>query len=101
MRVDDQRFGAAVHAVRVRRVWSQAEPGRRAGVSASLISLIERGHLETLSVRVLRRVAAALEIRLELSARLRHGDLDRFLNAGHARLHEELARHFRSRPEPT
>jgi len=96
--VDDQRFGAAVRAVRIRRGWTQAELGRRAGVSASLISLIERGHLETISLRVLRRVAAALEIRLELTARLRTGDLDRILNAGHAHLHEELARHFNAAP---
>jgi len=94
--MDDQRLGAAFRAARIRRGWTQAELGRRAGVSASLISLIERGHLESLAVRTLRRVAAALEIRLEVTARMRTGDLDRILHAGHARLHEEVARLFAS-----
>lgn len=96
--MDDQRIGAAFRAVRIRRRWTQQELGRRAGVSASLISLIERGHLESLSVRVLRRVAAVLEIRLELTARMRTGDIERILNAAHAALHEEVARFLGSLP---
>lgn len=96
--VDDQRAGAAFRAVRIRRSWTQRELARKARVSASLVSLIERGHLETLSVRVLRRVATALDIRLDLSLWLRGGDLDRIMNAGHAALHEHLARYLGSIP---
>jgi transcriptional regulator with XRE-family HTH domain len=92
--MDDQRTGAAFRAVRIRRGWIQRELARRCGVSASLISLLERGHLDAVSVRVLRQVAGVLEIRLDLVARMRTGDLDRLLNAGHAALHEELARHL-------
>jgi hypothetical protein len=56
--------------------------------------LIERGHLERVSVRALRRVAAALEVQATISVWLTHGELDRLLNAGHAALHEQIARHF-------
>ena len=93
-RVDDQRVGAAFRAVRIRRGWTQREFGQRRGTSGSLISLIERGHFETLSLKVLRRVAATLDIRLDLSFRVRAGDIERLLNAGHAALHEALARHL-------
>ena len=91
--MDDQRLGAALRAVRVRRGRTQKELAAEAGISSSAVSLIERGHLDTLSLLVLRRVAAALDIRIEVDPRLRGGDIDRLLNAGHARLHEELA-HF-------
>lgn len=87
-------MGAAFRAVRVRRGSRQSDIGARARVSAGVVSLIERGHLELVSTRALRRVAAALEIRLEISVRLPHGELDRLMNAGHAALHEELARYL-------
>jgi hypothetical protein len=41
------------------------------------VSLIERGHLDTLSLRTMRRVAAVLDVRLDLVARWRGGELDR------------------------
>jgi hypothetical protein len=67
-------------------------------VSGSLISLVERGHLDWLSVSALRRIAGVLDVRVELKATMRTGDLDRILNSGHAFLHEELARHLDSLP---
>ena len=93
--MDDQRFGSAVRGVRIRRGWRQADLGARARVSASTISRIERGHLDSLSIAVIRRVAAALDIRVDLIARWRAGDLDRLLNAKHSALHEQVARLFR------
>jgi hypothetical protein len=45
-----------------------------------------------------RRVAAALEIRAEISLTLPHGELERLLNAGHAGLHEALAHHLNGLP---
>jgi transcriptional regulator with XRE-family HTH domain len=97
--VDDQRVGSAFRAVRIRRGWTQAELAQRCAVSASLISLIERGHMDTLSLRMLRRIAGELEIRLDLHARMRTGDIDRILNAGHAAMHEALARYLGSLPD--
>ncbi len=93
--MDDQRFGSAVRGVRIKRGWRQADLAARAGISASTISRIERGHLDSFSIAVIRRVAAALDIRVDLIARWRAGDLDRLLNAKHSALHEQVARMFR------
>ena len=95
--MEDLRIGAAIRRVRRRRGWTQAQLGDRAGVSGSLVSSLERGHLDTVAVGTLRRVAGALEIRLDLVPRWRAGDLDRLLNAGHAALHESVAREFARR----
>jgi hypothetical protein len=43
---------------------------------------------------MIRRVAGALDVRVDLVARWRAGDLDRLLNAGHSQLHELVARWF-------
>ncbi len=94
----DQRVGAALRAIRIRKGWRQSDLARKAGVSASSVSMIERGHLDAVSVRVFRRVAAALDVRAEVSIWLTHGELDRLLNAGHAALHEQIARHLGSLP---
>lgn len=58
------------------------------------VSRIEHGQLDAMSVGMLHRVAATLEIRLDWTARWRGGELDRMLNAGHAAMHEALARSF-------
>jgi transcriptional regulator with XRE-family HTH domain len=82
----------------MRRGWRQSDLAVAAGVSASTVSRVERGHVRTLSVAALRDVGAALDVRIELVARWRAGDLDRLLNARHSALHELLARHFRRLP---
>jgi transcriptional regulator with XRE-family HTH domain len=92
--MDDMRVGAALRAIRKRRGGRQVDLALRAGVSASLISLCERGHLDSVSLRTLRRIAAALDIRLDLQPRWRGGELDRLLNARHSQLHESVARSF-------
>jgi transcriptional regulator with XRE-family HTH domain len=84
--VDDVRFGAVFRTLRIRRGWRQEDLSRASGVSRSVISRMERGHVGTLPVATLRRVAAALEARIELTARWRAGELDRLLDAGHAAL---------------
>jgi len=50
--------------------------------------------MDTVSLRILRRVAGALDIRVDLTPRWRAGDLDRLLNAKHSELHELVARWF-------
>jgi transcriptional regulator with XRE-family HTH domain len=90
--VDDQRVGAGFRAVRHRRRWRQQDVAQKAGVSVSLISLVERGHLDRVSLRVLRRVSAALDIRIEVMARWRGGELERLLNARHSALQGAVAR---------
>jgi transcriptional regulator with XRE-family HTH domain len=96
--MDDQRLGSAVRMVRTRRRWRQVDLAAAARLSPSTVSRIERGHFGSVSVDAIRAVAAALEIRIELLARWRAGDLDRLLNARHSALHELVARHFAEMP---
>ena len=62
-----------------------------------MVSRVERGHLDTLTVRNLEAICAVLDIRVDVVPRWRGGDLDRLLNSGHAALHEAVARWFRRR----
>ena len=93
-RMDDQRFGSTIRAVRIKRGWRQQDLATRAGPSRATISRLERGHPGTFSLDTIRRVAAALDIRVDLVPRWRAGDLDRLLNAKHSQLHELVARWF-------
>jgi transcriptional regulator with XRE-family HTH domain len=92
--MDDLRFGSAIRAIRIRRGWRQADLAVRAHVSRATISRLERGHPGTFSLRTIRRVASGLDVRVDLVARWRAGDLDRLLNAKHSQLHELVARWF-------
>lgn len=59
---------------------------RRAGVSQGVVSLLERGHLEEVSLAKLRAIARALDAEFVVQLRWRGGDLDRLLDEGHASL---------------
>lgn len=96
--MDDQRVGLALRSVRRRRGLRQVEVARLARVSQATVSRIERGHIGPLSTEALRAVCAVVDIRLDLVARWRAGDLDRLLNARHSALHESVARAFRLTP---
>lgn len=65
--MDDVRVGAAFRAVRIRSDWRQGDVAVKAKTTAGVVSLIERGHLEAVSTRVLRRVAIALGIKLDIT----------------------------------
>ena len=82
----DFRIGAKFRALRQRHGWRQSELAVRAGVSQGVISLIERGRLDLVSLDKLRRVARELDADLVLQLRWRGGDLDRLLDEGHAGL---------------
>jgi len=92
--MDDQRVGSAFRRLRHRRGWRQVDVAALANVSAATIGRIEQGHIRTLTLETLRQVAAALDVRIDLTPRWRAGDLDRLLNAAHSELHELVARHF-------
>ena len=92
--MDALRIGAVFRAVRMRRGWRQLDVAVAAGVSTATVSRIERGQFDSLSVGVLLRVAAALEIRIDWVPRWRGGELDRKVNSGHAAMHEAAALEF-------
>lgn len=93
--MDDLRFGTVIRVVRQNRGWRQCDLAERARVSQSAVSRIERGHVGPQSIDAVRAICGALEIRVELVAKWRAGDLDRMLNARHSALHESVARRFR------
>ena len=68
----------------------------RAGVSDSVISDIERGHLAGVSLPTLRRVIEALDARLVLDTWWRSGELNRLLDADHAFISEQWQRRLQS-----
>lgn len=92
--MQDLHLGARVRAVRVRLRLRQRDVAARAAVSDATVSRIERGHLDTLSLRTLRAVADVLEIRVDLQPRWRGGDLERLVSARHAALAEAAIRHL-------
>jgi transcriptional regulator with XRE-family HTH domain len=95
-RVSDLRVGAAFRAVRLRRNWRQLDVAVRAGVSDSLISEIERGHLTRTTIESIRRIGDVLEIRVDVSTRWRGGDLDRVMNIRHQELGDAVTAMLRS-----
>jgi transcriptional regulator with XRE-family HTH domain len=89
--VDDQRVGAALRAIRRRRSLRQLDVAHLAGVDQTTISRIERGRLDSLTVRTLRGVFAAVDARYESGVWWRAGDLDRLLDERHAALSSATA----------
>jgi len=92
--MEDLRFGGVIRAVRIKRGWRQSDLAKASRVSRATISRIERGHMDALALKTIRRIAAALDVRVDLTPRWRAGELDRLLNAKHSQLHEAVARWF-------
>ena len=90
--MDSIRLGLALRALRIRLGWRQIDLARRTGLSQSTISAIERGHIGSVSLATLERVAAALGARLDVSVRWRGEQLDRLLDEAHANLVEAVVR---------
>lgn len=89
-----QRCGATFRAVRIKRGWRQVEVATRARVHRSVVSAVERGHLEQVSIGTLLEIARALEIQVTFGTRWRAGELDRLISGRHSRLHEAVAAWF-------
>ena len=96
--MEDQRTGAALRLLRIRRDWRQSDLAEVAGVSAATISRLERGHFAQLSLATMRAVGAALDMRLDVVPRWRGGDLDRLVNARHSAMHKAVAQMFAGLP---
>ena len=88
--MDDRRVGRVVREVRIRRGWRQCDLAAAAFVSQTVISRIELGRLEQVSLQRLRAVGAALDIALSIDAWWRAGDIDRLVDRGHAALVEHV-----------
>jgi transcriptional regulator with XRE-family HTH domain len=88
------RVGTAIRLIRIRRGWTQADLADRARVSTGFVSMIERGRSENASFARPRRVAEALDARLDFVLRWQGSDLDRLLNSRHSAMHEAVAVYF-------
>ena len=86
--MDDQQVGAVLRAIRRHRGLRQLDVAMRAGLSQTVVSDLERGHLDQVTLGTIRRAARALEVALPITPRWRGGDLARLLDAGHAGLVE-------------
>jgi transcriptional regulator with XRE-family HTH domain len=95
--VNDIQIGRSLRSLRHRLGVRQIDIGRRSGVSQGVVSLIERGRLDRVSLRRLRRVAAELDAEVVIQVRWRGGELSRLLDERHAwlggRVAAELGRH--------
>jgi transcriptional regulator with XRE-family HTH domain len=78
--------GASIRALRRRRGWRQSDLATAAGVSRSLISLIELGRVDDVRMSRLRSVARALDAAIGIDLRWRGAALDRLVDARHAAL---------------
>jgi transcriptional regulator with XRE-family HTH domain len=93
--MDDTRIGSLVRALRVRAGMRQVDLAVAAGVSQSLISSIECGHIDASTIATLRRVFQALGGRFDGHVLWRGADVDRLLDARHAALVEASVRSLR------
>jgi transcriptional regulator with XRE-family HTH domain len=102
--MDDLAVGRIFRELRIRLGRPQRVVAAKAGVSASAYSEIERGHIESVPLGRLRKVAAVLEVRLILEPRWRGAGLDRIISSRHASMTEAvrrmlLAAGWEARPE--
>jgi len=94
--MDDVRIGRILRALRRRRGWRQVDLAARVGCHQTTISRMERGHLASLSVDLVRRAFAELDARFEGVITWRGGQLDRLLDERHADVVEVAARIVRA-----
>jgi transcriptional regulator with XRE-family HTH domain len=90
--VETVRLGLSIRALRRRRDWTQADLGRRVGVSGSVVSRIERGSVGRITVRRLEAVLEALGARLHLKVLWQGEELDRLLDRNHATMVDAVLR---------
>src|SRR5262245_4788382 len=95
--MDAVRVGLALRALRLRLGWRQLDLALRVGLSHGTISNIERGRLDRVAVDTLGRVSSALGADLDVRVRWRGEQLDRLLDAGHARLVSRVASRLTTR----
>ena len=90
--VDDLAVGRLITLARQRKQWRQDDLAAAAGVSQSLVALLEAGLLERLTIRAAHHVAAQLGIRLPFTPLWNGGEADRLRDRDHANLRAWLRR---------
>lgn len=88
--MDDIGIGRLFRGIRLRLGWRQVDVADRAGITRSVYSDAERGHLDQLTVATLRRIASVLEVRLNVEPSWRGGRIERVLSGRHAAMAERV-----------
>lgn len=81
--------------MRRRLGWRQIDLAAAAGCSQGMVSLVERGHLDRVSLRVVRAIVGALDARAVVHVSWRAGELDRLLDEDSAVVVAALAGQLR------
>jgi transcriptional regulator with XRE-family HTH domain len=89
--MNDLQLGLALRATRIKRRLRQCDLAKQAGVSTSVVSRLEHGDMDRVSLPALRGVAAKLGVSLEFLPRSSGGELERVVSARHAALGERVA----------
>lgn len=77
--------GKILRVVRRSRGWTQFDLAARAGVSQQTVSQLERGNADAATLHLVKQVVAPLGITVDLVFRWKGPELDRLLDARHAR----------------
>lgn len=86
----DLQIGRAARALRHRLGLRQVDVADRIGVGHDAISRLERGRIEGLTIRTLRKLFAAFDAEIVLVVRWRGGELERIVDRRHADLGERV-----------
>jgi transcriptional regulator with XRE-family HTH domain len=95
--MDDMRVGLMVRAVRLRRGFRQSDLAAAARSSRQTISRLERGELDGMSIRALRRVSGVLGMPPLVALGWRSADVAELLDEAHARLVDRVVALLRTR----
>lgn len=94
--MSDLRVGRIVRAVRIEQRLRQSDVGSMANCDQSVVSDLEAGRLEAVSLSTARRICAALGIELIVEARWRGGAADRLIDRKHAAIVNYVAKVLRA-----
>lgn len=94
--MDAIRFGHQVRALRRRRGWRQADLAAAVGLSRGVVAGIEQGRGDRVTVAALQRVANGLGARVVCRLEWHGENLERLVDADHARLVENIVQRLTS-----
>ena len=93
--MNNLQVGRAARALRHRLALRQSDVADRAGLGHDLVSRVERGRIDGLTIRSLRRLFEVFEADVAVTVRWRGGELDRLVDRRHAAVAELAATRLR------
>jgi transcriptional regulator with XRE-family HTH domain len=87
---DDLRIGVAIRRCRERSGRRQKDIAGAVGVTRQCVSLLERGHVDSFSVRTVRAIAAAVGVDLPFAPRGRGAQLDQLVDEEHSEMVDDV-----------